>query len=81
MVRDQRGTDATIAALGLHQVSDVDAIDAWVTEVLAGAPDKVAAYRGGRTGLLGFFVGHVLGRSGGRANPALVAERVKAALG
>jgi Asp-tRNA(Asn)/Glu-tRNA(Gln) amidotransferase B subunit len=44
-----------------------------VDAVLMDNPDKVAQYRGGRTGLLGFFMGQVMQRSGGRASP----ERVR----
>jgi glutaminyl-tRNA synthetase len=58
---------------GLRQVSDIDALAPAVDEVVAANPEKAAEYRGGRAGLMGFFVGQVMRRSGGRANP----ERVK----
>jgi glutaminyl-tRNA synthetase len=57
---------------GLRQISDASAIEGIVSEVVAAHPDKVAAYRGGRSGLLGFFVGQVMARTKGRANPELV---------
>ncbi|WP_457636707.1 glutamine--tRNA ligase/YqeY domain fusion protein [Oceanithermus sp.] len=43
-----------------------------IDEVLADNPDKVAELREGKTGLLGFFVGQVMRRSQGRANPEQV---------
>jgi Asp-tRNA(Asn)/Glu-tRNA(Gln) amidotransferase B subunit len=48
--------------------------------VIAEFPDRVSAYHGGRTGLLGFFVGQAMSRSGGRANPELVKQLVTEAL-
>ena len=61
-----------IAERGLAQVSDEDTIAALVDEVLAANPDKVDQYRGGKTGLFGFFVGQVVRSSQGRANPQVV---------
>jgi glutaminyl-tRNA synthetase len=58
---------------GLRQVSDPDALAPAVEAVVAENPEKAAEYRGGRAGLMGFFVGQVMRRTGGRANP----ERVK----
>jgi Asp-tRNA(Asn)/Glu-tRNA(Gln) amidotransferase B subunit len=42
--------------------------------VLAAAPDEVAAYRQGKTKLMGFFVGQVMRETRGQANPKLVNE-------
>ena len=69
-----------VARKGLAQVSDGGAINAAVTQVLAGAPDKVAQYRAGKEALFGFFVGQTMKAMGGKANPALVNERIRAAL-
>jgi glutaminyl-tRNA synthetase len=56
---------------GLRQVSDEDALRPVVEAVVATHPHKAAAYRDGKTGLLGFFMGQVMGRTQGRANPEL----------
>ncbi|MDP2306007.1 MAG: glutamine--tRNA ligase/YqeY domain fusion protein [Pseudomonadota bacterium] len=72
--------DAIIEAKGLRQVSDRGAIEAVVRDVIARNPGQLAAYRGGRGGLLGFFVGEVMKATRGAANPALVQELVRAAL-
>jgi glutaminyl-tRNA synthetase len=61
-----------IADRGLTQVSDEGAIAGMVDEVLAANPDKVDAYRGGKTALLGFFVGQAMRASSGKANPEVV---------
>lgn len=66
--------EALVREKGLVQVSDVSAIDAAVAEVLAANPAEVKAYRAGKTKLISFFVGQVMRRMRGKANPALVNE-------
>ena len=66
---------------GLKQVTDTGAIEAIVDEVIASASDNVAAYKAGKNNLLGWFVGQVMKKSQGKANPAIVnkmiAEKLK----
>ncbi len=66
---------------GLKQTSDTGAIEAAVDAVLAANADKVEQYRGGKEALFGFFVGQTMKAMGGKANPKLVNEVVKARLG
>ena len=54
---------------------------AWVDEVLASNQEKADAYRAGKTGLLGFFVGQVVKASGGKANPKAVSDALLQRLG
>jgi glutaminyl-tRNA synthetase len=72
----QSGGDpaAIVERLGLKQVSDPDALAPVVEEVVAANPAKAEEYRGGKAGLLGFFIGQVMRRTGGKANPELVRE-------
>ena len=56
---------------GLIQISDVGAIESAIDAVLAANPTELAQYRGGKTKLLGFFVGKVMKETGGRADPKL----------
>jgi aspartyl-tRNA(Asn)/glutamyl-tRNA(Gln) amidotransferase subunit B len=60
---------AVAERLGLVQVSDQGALAGWVDEVLAAHPAEVARYRGGEAKLMGFFVGQVMKRSRGKADP------------
>ncbi len=60
---------AQASSLGLVQVQDTGALEGWVDEVLASSPGEVARYRGGETKLIGFFVGQVMKKSGGKADP------------
>jgi aspartyl-tRNA(Asn)/glutamyl-tRNA(Gln) amidotransferase subunit B len=65
---------------GLAQVSDADALAAEIDAILAEHPDEVAAYRGGKEGLIGFFVGQIMRRTRGKANPQLVNELLRSRL-
>jgi len=56
---------------GLAQVSDRDAILAACEQIIADNPGQVASYRGGKTGLIGWFVGQVMRGSGGKADPQM----------
>lgn len=66
---------------GLKQTSDTGAIEAVIAEVLANNPGQLEQYRGGKEGLFGFFVGQTMKAMGGKANPGVVNELLKKALG
>lgn len=57
---------------GLRQVTDTSAIEAVIDEVIAANPENTAAYRAGKTALMGWFVGQVMKASKGKANPGMV---------
>ena len=65
---------------GLKQVTDTGAIEKIVDEVLKENPDKIAEYKSGKDKMFGFFVGQILKKSGGKANPAIVNDLLKAKL-
>jgi aspartyl-tRNA(Asn)/glutamyl-tRNA(Gln) amidotransferase subunit B len=60
-----------VDAKGLGMISDPAAITAIVDELLAAHPGEVEAFRGGKSKLQGFFVGQLMKRTGGRADPQL----------
>jgi aspartyl-tRNA(Asn)/glutamyl-tRNA(Gln) amidotransferase subunit B len=60
-----------VQAEGLAQVSDSSAIRSVCAEVLAESPEQVENYRKGKTTLIGWFVGQVMKKSRGKADPAL----------
>ena len=72
--------DAVIEAQGLKQMSGGDTIAPIVDEVIAANPRQVEQYQGGKTKLLGFFVGQVMKLTQGKANPQEVNALVKARL-
>jgi aspartyl-tRNA(Asn)/glutamyl-tRNA(Gln) amidotransferase subunit B len=54
---------------GLARVSDQEAIRTICAEVLAESPDQVNSYKGGKTTLMGWFVGQVMKKMRGKADP------------
>jgi aspartyl-tRNA(Asn)/glutamyl-tRNA(Gln) amidotransferase subunit B len=66
---------------GLKQTSDTGAIEAVIAEVLANNPNQLEQYRGGKEALFGFFVGQTMKAMAGKANPGVVNDLLKKALG
>ncbi len=66
--------------LAQKAVADTSALKPIVDEVLAANPGQVAAYRGGKAGLLGFFVGQVMKATNGTADARVVSELVRSKL-
>jgi aspartyl-tRNA(Asn)/glutamyl-tRNA(Gln) amidotransferase subunit B len=68
---DHPEKDAATTAQELNLVQDAneDDIETIAREVIAAWPDKVAAYKAGNKGLLGLFMGELMKKSGGKANP------------
>jgi aspartyl-tRNA(Asn)/glutamyl-tRNA(Gln) amidotransferase subunit B len=66
--------------LAQKAVSDVSELDPVIDRVIEANPGQAEAYRGGKDGLLGFFVGQVMKETGGKADPRVVNERVRAKL-
>ena len=67
--------------LAHEAVSDEAELEPIVARILEANPGQVEAYRGGKEGLLGFFVGQVMKETGGKANPRVVSELLRAKLG
>jgi glutaminyl-tRNA synthetase len=70
------GDPATIAASRAAAPVDAGALASLVDEVIAKHADKVAQYKAGKTGLLGFFVGQVVKASKGAADPATASKLI-----
>jgi aspartyl-tRNA(Asn)/glutamyl-tRNA(Gln) amidotransferase subunit B len=73
--------EAHVKTKGLVQISDTSAIEGLVDEVLAENPSEVERFKGGDKKLTGFFVGQVMKKSKGKANPALVNQLLAKKLG
>jgi aspartyl-tRNA(Asn)/glutamyl-tRNA(Gln) amidotransferase subunit B len=69
-----------VEAEGLKQISDTGALQKIIDEVLAKNPSQVATYKGGKTSVLGFFVGQIMKATRGQANPQAVNDLLKKAL-
>ncbi|CAB5127878.1 Aspartyl-tRNA(Asn) amidotransferase subunit B (EC @ Glutamyl-tRNA(Gln) amidotransferase subunit B (EC [Olavius algarvensis associated proteobacterium Delta 3] len=81
MARTGTSPKTIVEEKGLVQVTDTAAIAAAVDQVLADSAKEVEAYKGGKTKLLGFFVGQVMKETRGKANPKLVNEILRQKLG
>jgi aspartyl-tRNA(Asn)/glutamyl-tRNA(Gln) amidotransferase subunit B len=81
MLESGDGAAAIVEREGLKQTSDTGAIEEAVAKILADNADKVEQYRGGKEALFGFFVGQTMKAMQGKANPQVVNEAVKKALG
>ena len=80
MYRTGAEPEAVVAARGLTQVSDAGELAAVIDRVIADSPKELAQYRAGKDKLFGHFVGQVMKRTQGKANPAKVNELLKARL-
>ena len=69
LAEPDRNPLALAQALNLIQESDTKKIQVLVDEVMAHYPDKVAAYRDGKKGILGMLMGEVMQRSKGKVSP------------
>jgi aspartyl-tRNA(Asn)/glutamyl-tRNA(Gln) amidotransferase subunit B len=81
MLETGQNAGAIVEERGLKQTSDTGAIEAEIAKVMAANADKVAEYRGGKDKLFGFFVGQIMKAMAGKANPQVVNELLKKALG
>ncbi len=57
---------------GLGQISDESELEQLAAAVLEENPKQLEQYRAGKEKVIGFFVGQVMKKTGGRANPKLV---------
>jgi aspartyl-tRNA(Asn)/glutamyl-tRNA(Gln) amidotransferase subunit B len=69
------------AVLAQQVVADTSELEPLVDRILADSPGQVAAYKGGKQGLLGYFVGQVMKETRGKADPRVVNELVRSKLG
>ncbi|MDR0726705.1 MAG: Asp-tRNA(Asn)/Glu-tRNA(Gln) amidotransferase subunit GatB [Rickettsiales bacterium] len=82
MLDGEKGSPKSIAdKFGMKQITDTGAIEKAIDDVIAANPSQLEQYRGGKVGLMGFFVGQVMKTTGGSANPSVVNEILKKKLG
>lgn len=81
MMETEKSPAQIVEEEGWLQVSDENLIQSWIAEVIDAHPDDVERFRAGGSKLMGFFVGQVMRRSGGKADPKRVAALLTEALG
>jgi aspartyl-tRNA(Asn)/glutamyl-tRNA(Gln) amidotransferase subunit B len=74
IITENKSPLAVAEDLQLLQISDSNELEKWVEEAIAAMPDKVEAYKKGKKGLIGLFVGEVKKRSKGKADPKMVTQ-------
>ena len=75
-----KNVEDVIAEKGLSQISDSDALQKIVDEVMAANPKSIADYQAGKTNALGFLTGQCMKATKGKGNPALMKEMILAFL-
>ncbi len=81
MIETGKRAEEVVQEEGLRTVSDAGQLEAWVAETLAESPREVERYRAGEEKLLAHFIGQVMRKSGGRAEPGRLREILVRALG
>ena len=81
MLETGQGASAIVEEKGLKQTNDTGAIEAEIAKIMAANEDKVTEYRSGKDKLFGFFVGQTMKAMQGKANPQIINDLLKKALG
>ncbi|HEX6981405.1 MAG TPA: Asp-tRNA(Asn)/Glu-tRNA(Gln) amidotransferase subunit GatB [Balneolaceae bacterium] len=76
MLDEEKPAEELAKEMNLMQVSDNSFIEPIVDDVIENHPEEVERFRDGKKGLIGFFIGQVMQRSQGKANPNLVRELI-----
>jgi aspartyl-tRNA(Asn)/glutamyl-tRNA(Gln) amidotransferase subunit B len=66
--------EAIVKEKGLTQISDTGALETLAQEIIAAHPREVANYKAGKTKVMGFFVGQLMKKTKGQANPQMANE-------
>ena len=74
LLREGGGFEEVRQRLDLEEIGDEGVLRTLLEEIIGAHPEKAAAYRGGQRGLLGFFVGGVMKRTKGKADPRKASE-------
>ncbi len=81
MLSSGEDPEAIVKAQGLAQVSDEAVLLALVQEIIAANQAQAEQYRAGKTKVLGFFVGQLMKKTKGQANPQLANQLFRQELG
>lgn len=81
VVATGKDPETIIKEKGLTQISDSRALETAAQEIIDAHPKEAADYRGGKTKVMGFFVGQLMKKTKGQANPQLANEIFQRLLG
>ena len=74
VVATGKDPETIIKEKGLVQISDTGALETAAQEIINANPKEVADYKAGKTKVMGFFVGQLMKKTKGQANPQLANE-------
>ncbi len=77
MAETGKSAEKIIQEKGLVQMTDTKEIESVIESVLKENPGEVEKYRSGKERVFGFFVGEVMKKTKGKANPALLNQILK----
>jgi len=77
MVKTKKDPEIIVKEKGLEQVSDLSELETMVLEVFNENPDEVVLYRNGKTKLFSFFMGKIMKKTQGKADPKIVTQMLK----
>ena len=77
MAQTAKPAKQIVAEKGLVQITDTGILEDVVLKIISNHPREVAAYKNGKTKLLGFFVGQIMKETRGQANPKMVNDILK----
>ena len=80
LMEDGADPESYVEEHGMKQTTDTGAIEALIDELMAANPDKVEAYRGGKKGLQGFFMGQIMKAMKGQGNPKAISQLLESKL-
>ncbi len=77
MVSSNKDAEDIVREKGLEQVSDQTELETIVTEIINANPKELEAYRNGKTKLFSFFMGQIMKKTRGKADPKVVTSILK----
>ena len=80
MVETNKDPESIVKEKGLEQVSDQGELEAMVDEIIKENPEEAKAYGDGKTKLFSFFMGQVMKKTRGKADPKVVTPMLKSKL-
>ncbi|WDP92648.1 MAG: Asp-tRNA(Asn)/Glu-tRNA(Gln) amidotransferase subunit GatB [Desulfobacter sp.] len=80
MAETAKDPEAIVKEKGLEQVSDQGELEVMVEDVIKENPDEAEAYRNGKTKLFSFFMGQIMKKTRGKADPKIVTPLLKSKL-
>jgi aspartyl-tRNA(Asn)/glutamyl-tRNA(Gln) amidotransferase subunit B len=77
MAETLKSPETIVKEKGLEQVSDQSKLETMVDEVIKENPDEAEAYKEGKTKLFSFFMGQIMKKTRGKADPKIVTQLIK----